>query len=362
MSRYIIFGGFLGAGKTTSMMALSRASGERGQKAVILVNDLGRKDLVDMEFTEAMGYAADMIHGGCICFQTEELLDHLRALRDQEHADIILSDIPGCGVGALEHVYHKLSKEYPGEVTLAPFTAVVDPIRLQRLIPDPVDIHMPEEMDFLFDQQLVEAELVLLNKMDLLTEEEGASMVAFLQEKYPHAKIIPTSAKTGQGMKEVLDYIMSVDSALPNPYFDLEGPEFAAAEEKLSWYDLQFDVRAEREFPGNDFITEFVDTIRAALASAGRNAPHLKVMAEDEKGELCKVSLLGIDQPLDVDLKFAESCRSLSVILNARVACESDRIQAISEEALRQTAEAYGLDLEITFTEGFGMMDEDEEE
>ena len=39
---------------------------------------------------------------------------------DYEHNELVMSDIPGCGVGALEHVYHKLDREYHGEFELAP--------------------------------------------------------------------------------------------------------------------------------------------------------------------------------------------------------------------------------------------------
>ena len=39
------------------------------------------------------------------------------------------SDIPGFGVGALEHVYHGLSEEYPGEFEFAPFTVLIEPRR-----------------------------------------------------------------------------------------------------------------------------------------------------------------------------------------------------------------------------------------
>ena len=70
----------------------------RGQKSSIIANDPGAKNLVD----------------------------RLRRLLDYEKNDFVMSDIPGCGVGALDHVYFKLNAEYHGEFDLAPFTVVAD--------------------------------------------------------------------------------------------------------------------------------------------------------------------------------------------------------------------------------------------
>ena len=138
MSKYVVIGGFLGAGKTTSMMALADVLKKQGKTPAILVNDPGAKNLVDGKFTEANGYLSLDITGDCICYQTENLVDRLRRFRDAEHADIIFSDIPGCGIGALDHVYHKLDQEYHGEFSLCPFVAIVDPARLRVVMPEPV--------------------------------------------------------------------------------------------------------------------------------------------------------------------------------------------------------------------------------
>ena len=98
MKKFMVVSGFLGAGKTTTMIALSKEINSRGQKSSIIANDPGAKNLVD----------------------------RLRRLLDYEKNDFVMSDIPGCGVGALDHVYFKLNAEYHGEFDLAPFTVVAD--------------------------------------------------------------------------------------------------------------------------------------------------------------------------------------------------------------------------------------------
>lgn len=359
MSRYVVIGGFLGAGKTTSMMAFADVLKKQGKIPAILVNDLGAKNLVDGSYTASGGYLSLDITGECICYQTENLVDRLRRFRDREHADIVFSDIPGCGIGALDHVYHKLNRDYPGEFTLCPFTAVADPERLRVIMPEHADIHLPGEMEYLFDAQMREAELIILNKTDLLTEQRREEILSYLRSTYPQAAVFGMSAATGEGVPEVVDYLMSHESALPVAEIGYGGPEFAAAEKIMSWYNRQFFVKCGNAFDTEAFSARLMDNIRDGLRAIGRNVPHLKMMGETAEGEMLKISLLGVDYPLqhDAEAEHRDS-RSLKVILNARAVCESERLEEICDTALREAAEQFGLSLRVYFTECFGMMDE----
>ena len=145
-NKFMVVSGFLGAGKTTSMIAFAEYLNKHGKKASIIANDLGAKNLVDSSFTSTTDCSVTEITGDCICYQTENLVDKLRRLRDVDNAQITMSDIPGCGVGALDHVYHKLNKEYPGEFDLAPFIVITDPERLKMIMPQKEQINLPEEI------------------------------------------------------------------------------------------------------------------------------------------------------------------------------------------------------------------------
>ena len=360
MTKYVVIGGFLGAGKTTGMMAFADVLREKGMRPAILVNDLGIKNLVDGKFTGTRGYLSREITGDCICYQTENLVEALRHFRDEDGADIIFSDIPGCGIGALDHVYHRLDRDYHGEFELCPFVAVADPERLRVIMPEKADIRLPREMDYLFDAQLREAEVILLNKIDLLTEEQTAIYMDFLQTRYPHAAVFAMSAREGTGTAEAAEYLVSHVSSLPVVDIGYGGPEFVAAEQIMSWYNRQFFVKGD-SFDGKEFTARLMDGIRTGLLAAGRNVPHLKAMAETESGEILKVSLTGVDEPLQWDRELTGECHSLKMILNARAVCESDRLDEIMDYALKEAAKQFGLSLKVYFTECFGMMDEGRE-
>ena len=127
MGKFAVFSGFLGSGKTTAMMALTRYCTEHYGKAAMISNDLGRGvTLADHRLAKLSGLNAAEITEDCICYRKEDLAKRLEAY-DREGCVLVLSDIPGFGVGALEHVYHGLEKLYPGRFQLAPFTVLVEP-------------------------------------------------------------------------------------------------------------------------------------------------------------------------------------------------------------------------------------------
>ena len=354
MSRYVVFSGFLGAGKTTGMLAFAEYFTAKGLRPAILVNDLGTRDLVDGIYTDASGFCCDEITGDCICYQTDALLGKLRGFRDSSGAEIILSDIPGCGIGALDHVYHTLARTHPDEFTLCPFTAVADPERLRCIMPEQADLHLPEELRFLFDAQLREAELILLNKIDTLSPGQRETYRAFLTERYPNAKVILISARTGEGIGEAAEYLLSAESSLPEPDVGYGSPAFFAAERQLCWYDRRFSVRSVEPADGNAFLSDFFETVRRELRAAGRNVPHLKAFAAGD-GQHAKVSLLGVDYVPEFDCRFSAPQRELRVAVNARAACESGVLDFLMDAALKEACERHGLALRVLFTECFGM-------
>lgn len=356
MSKYVVLGGFLGAGKTTCMIAFSEYLDSQGRKAAILVNDLGSRDLVDGATTAEAGCCCDEVTGDCICYVQDTLVDKLRRFRDSAGADIIFSDIPGCGIGALDHVYHGLARSYPGEFVLCPFTAVADPERLRSIMPERADLHLPEEMRFLFDAQLKEAELILLNKIDTLDAARRRECLQFLEQTYPQARVMALSARTGEGVPEVVEYLLQAESTLPQPDIGYGSQAFLDAEAHLCWYDRKFFAKGA-PVDGNAFIRDLCQRIREKLQAVGRNVPHLKVRINGNR-EYAKASLLGVDYDLNFDTQFTRPQGELRGVVNARATCESEVLDFLMDAALRETCEAYRLKLRVFFTECFSMVEE----
>ena len=358
-SKYMVNSGFLGAGKTTSMIAFSKCINEKYGKAAILANDLGAGNIVDADYTAASDILTTQIGGNCICYQHENLLDKLNQLVSNG-ATVIFSDIPGCGIGALDHVYLQLEEKEPGQFDLMPFTCIVDPERLRMIMPEEAKMNLPDEMCFLLDAQMKEADVIVLNKIDLLTEEEKEARIAFLKSEYPDVPVFAMSARTGEGVSEVVDYLMTHKAAAQHKEIGYGTDAFMAAETLLSWYNRRIflEQRYDKNVNFNELVADLFEEIRKGLKKNNSNVPHLKAFASGESGDFVKASLIGVDYDTVFDHRLKKQYSAMSLIINARAAADSQVMAEVVEDALDTIMETYHMKGRTYFMETFGMMDE----
>ena len=93
MNKFAVCSGFLGAGKTTTMMALTNWHTAHRGKAAMISNDLGGQGLADDRFARLAGCNASELTDECICYQRGNLLARLNELF-ADGCELVLSDIP----------------------------------------------------------------------------------------------------------------------------------------------------------------------------------------------------------------------------------------------------------------------------
>lgn len=362
-TRYMVTSGFLGAGKTTSMIAFAREIKRRGLgNPAIIANDLGAGNIVDAEFCAAAGVMTLPVSGGCICYQHENLVGKIHQL-EAAGADIIFSDIPGCGIGARDHVYMELEEKEQGEFHLMPFTCIVDPERIRMIMPEQADINLPEEMKFLLDAQMAEADLIVLNKTDTISEAEAQRICEFITDIYPKTPVMTMSAMKGTGVGEVADYLLENRSVAEHREIGYESQAFIDAENRLSWFNTRvyMQQREDRNLDFNIVIGDIFEGIREGLKKHDSNVPHLKMFAADSEEELTdffKASMTGVDYDVEYDRRLQRRYSALSLIINARCAADPVVMADIVDDAVEAVSDKYNMKVRTFFMETFGMMEE----
>lgn len=351
VKKFTVFSGFLGSGKTTTMMALTKYHTEHHGKAAMISNDLGNQNLADNKLAQLAGCNASELTGNCICYITETLVERLDKLFDQDGCELVISDIPGFGVGALDHVYHTLQRDYQGRYQLAPFTVLVEP----RTV-DILKNKQGGDLQYILNTQLLEADLIVLNKCDLLTAEEKEAALAWLKETYPEAKAIGISALTGDGLETLSQALMQGSASMHLPDIGYGGEEFGNAMGKMSEYYVQYYATVCcNDFDGNAYLMALAEAIQSGIREAGFEVPHLKLLAWEPEGDYGKADLLGIDRPVEVTKQFEKPCTELAVMLNASAACPSKILDGIMAEVVEKISAEYNLATMIFKKECFGM-------
>ncbi len=177
---YTVIGGYLGAGKTTLLNNLLRNS--KGLRLAVLVNDFGAinidADLIVSHDGETMELAS-----GCICCSLADgFLVALNRLRDHaERLDHLVVEASG--------VSDPLKIGYSGAILRYDLDGVIVVIDAEQIRTRATNKYVGE----LVVRQLKGADLLVLNKTDLVSPAELAELRAWLAAVAPGARIYATS-------------------------------------------------------------------------------------------------------------------------------------------------------------------------
>src|SRR3954471_24015006 len=131
-ARYIMIGGFLGAGKTTAVARLAERLTKQGLRVGLITNDQG-SELVDTAMLRSRGFATQEIPGGCFCCRFNSLVDAANKLTEQSRPDVFIAEPVGSCTDLVATVTYPLRRMYGENFLIAPLSVLVDPIRAMRV-------------------------------------------------------------------------------------------------------------------------------------------------------------------------------------------------------------------------------------
>lgn len=184
MKDVYLFSGFLGSGKTTLLKGMIGQMKSQGLKPAVFMNELGKMNM-DSDSVED-GVPLKEILDGCICCTGSEKSEaQIQTLLAEEDFDVLLIETTGAAhpVEALDAIFSPLFAEqlnFKGIVTVADSKRWMDRNSLSPQIRS------------LFLEQIRHADLILANKMDLLTDGEQGTVIYEIQSLNPTAQIIQT--------------------------------------------------------------------------------------------------------------------------------------------------------------------------
>ncbi len=204
--------GFLGCGKTTLMLKLSKTlSEDYGLRVALVVNELGTVP-VDGKVLEKSGMKLKEIGSGCICCEVAQTFANTVALLGLEFKPDVLLVEP-TGVAIPRQV--KLVAQMGGrdtKVVIGPAIVLFDSSRPEELMDE-------ELMGILVKSQLRDADIVVISKVDLVDRariEECKQMITEAIPKLQKVPFIELSAINGTGVNEVIHAIVKIAKGEPS--------------------------------------------------------------------------------------------------------------------------------------------------
>ena len=182
--KVMIIGGFLGSGKTTTIMRISRQLSNAGKKTAIIVNEIGEIGL-DGDILTSPGIVTEELTSGCICCTLRISMQYtLQTLEEEFAPDIVI--IEPTGIAFPGQIREEIETMGLSELSFAPVVTLVDPGRFGTTA---------KEIPRFIETQIKEAEILCINKIDITPAETVLAAEKMLHEMNPEARILKFSAK-----------------------------------------------------------------------------------------------------------------------------------------------------------------------
>ena len=356
LPRLILVGGFLGAGKTTLLAQAAVCLSKLGNRVGLIANDQAA-ELVDSEVLKLTGTCVEEVAGGCFCCRFPDMIAALERLAQRDRADVLLGEPVGSCTDLAATVIRPLKALHANQFDLAPLSVMVDSnqvrvlARLRAAEEQAPAERFPDNVLYIYEKQLEEADLIVLNKADLLPAGELAELKASLAARFPGKPLLTMSALSGEGVDTWLQYVMGQGSAGQHAV-DVDYDTYAAGEAALGWLNASVLLRPRGPVDWQAFAADLLEKLRGGLVARGAEIAHIKlIIGRRHVPMVGSDSLTGNvtsnDGPTVVRGRLDPAVGQAVMRVNARVHIGPEELQAIVESALRAAA---GERLEATVT------------
>lgn len=359
-ARYIMIGGFLGAGKTTAIQAFARYLTEaKAERVGLITNDQG-SGLVDSALGHSQHFPIEEISGGCFCCRFNSLIEAAEQLANQPTENIpniFLAEPVGSCTDLVATVSVPLQQVYGESYLVTPLSVMVDPTRALRVLGlDAQGRSFSRNVLYIYRKQLEEADIIVINKIDSISPEQLETLRAALAREFPQTKVVEVSARKGDGLQAWFEQLLT-EEMNSQRYLAIDYERYAEGEALLGWLNMTIRVEAEDDpFDGNEFLTAMARSLRARLAEDGVIVAHLKMTLtpEDDPYEIGAINLVRDDAEPELSHHLLEPIEVGTLLLNIRAECRADQLQQACEKACAEIlAQQAGLVFQIRHAEAF---------
>jgi G3E family GTPase len=345
----IVVGGFLGSGKTTTIINMGKYLAERGKKVAIIVNEIGEVG-IDGDVIKRFGFDTKEITSGCICCSLKVGLRTTVTLLAKEYKPDILMIEP-TGIAFPQVIKDEIELMNLGEkVKIAPLVTLIDGSRFKHL--------MKEVKDFAM-RQIIDAEILVINKVDLIEPIRLPILEASVQQLNPKARIILLSGKETDekfenfmrivlpGIEETPEEIPKITAEEKPEGKSKEKPEYIAPQETESSIEASGVGSYSAEYAvenGNlstdavrEITTELVNKIKEKVLKLNPEfVGHIKLFLDNGSDTVKQSVTAHYEEPQEQIIKSEDGAvpafKVLSAVTNVNKAALKDTVDSSVQE------------------------------
>ena len=278
-----IVGGFLGSGKTTAITNASKLLMRQGRKVAVVTNDQG-KYLVDSSFMVANHIPSAEVTNGCFCCNFNSLSSRIEFLEREFKPEAIFAESVGSCTDLVATVLKPLQllkKELFNELTFSVFAD-------SRLLSDYLrgkKLPFSHEIGYIFSKQVEEADLLVINKIDLIQQDDLIRLQQLVAASFSNKKVVYQNSLDERNIQKWLHIL----STLPDPQrisLNIDYQAYGKGEADLAWLDEEINIHTDDQSAWN-YAIKLIDHLITEIKEKQVNIGHLKFMLKgngfDEK-------------------------------------------------------------------------------
>lgn len=344
-ARFVMIGGFLGAGKTTTIARLAKHYVQAGKRVAIVTNDQAH-DLVDTGALAAEGFDVGEVPGACFCCKFNDLVETAERLTEATAPEVIIAEPVGSCTDLIATVIEPLRRFYGDAYEVSSLATLVKPEHGLKILRGEKGVGFSPKAAYIFLKQIEEADLIVVNKVDKLDQDQRRELRDLLAKRYPGKSTLLFSARTGEGFEALVD-------ALAQPGVDrttmmeVDYDVYAEGEAELGWLNcIVGATKREGTFSLDEATVELVGLLGRRLAESSSEPAHLKALGQGGEA-YAMANLVSSDGAAELSHASGVSVAQADLIVNARVATAPEDLERIVREATEEFATKLGLECSI---------------
>ncbi len=336
----------MGSGKTTAIKNASVQLLKQGVPIAVITNDQGAS-LVDTGFIKSFNIPAEEISNGCFCCNYEGLTKTLEKLNESVAPQIVFAEAVGSCTDLIATIAKPLGIFYPQITTIV--SVFADATLLSNIINGNA-LFINESVQYLYKKQLEEADILIVNKTDLLSAQEIETVENIVRTDYAGKIVLYQNSLDEKNIAQWIEIMERLRLPGHRQSLQIDYDVYAQGEAMLGWLDEELEIISEEGHAWSQAVTlvEKIETILRKSFVIG----HLKFLIDDgHTKEKLSYTTIGRDETKHhTDVPAASK---VSLLINARVEANPGQLQQTINEILTELVDQSKINIKTKTVSAF---------
>ena len=325
--KLFLIGGFLGSGKTTAIKEAAEALLQQGRKVGVVTNDQG-VDLVDTEYLNSFGIPTAQVTNGCFCCNYDLLVESINTLIYKNQPELIFAESVGSCTDLVATIAKPLYR-FMSDLQVV-ITVFVDASLLCSLVNGSASF-LNDDVRYIYKKQIEEADVLIFNKMDLLSPDEVTLVKETISKQHETKTILYQDSLQSADIEHWLHILNNFHISGTRHSLDIDYEIYASGEAMLAWYDAVVTIRSSTNRAYSEAL-QLTRLIERSIRESGHVIGHLKFLINDN-GNFEKISHTTISSRPVGQTDDRRNSTNVELLINARVQASPSTLNQIIETA-----------------------------